>query len=145
MTGDDRLLQELGAAVRDAGRVPESFLATGRAAFAWRNVDAELAALVQDPVPGLVVTREEPAPLLSFTFATRDLTIEVEVSDEALMGQIVPPRPGRMELRSADGTTRTEPVDEVGWFAFRPLPSGMFRLYLHAADGSQVLTEWVTL
>jgi len=148
MTDDDRLLRELGTAVRDAGQVPESFLAAGRAAFAWRNVDlelAELTELTELTAPAPVAVRAEPAPLLSFTFAARDLTIEVEASGEALMGQVVPARPGRIELRPAHGPTRDEPVDEVGWFAFRPPPSGMFRLYLHTTDGRQILTEWVTL
>ncbi|GAA2628732.1 hypothetical protein GCM10010399_70520 [Dactylosporangium fulvum] len=143
MNDDEQLLRELGAAVRDAARVPDSFLAAGRAAFAWRNVDAELASLTLDAEPA--ATRAEPAPLRAFTFAAREIAIEVEVAEDALLGQIVPPRPGRIELRTGDGTTRATEVDEVGWFTFRPLPTGMFRLYFQTPDGSQVLTEWVSL
>jgi hypothetical protein len=145
MSDDEQLLQELGSAVRDAARVPESFLAAGRAAFAWRNVDAELAALTHDSTAAPAGTRQESAPLRAFTFAARELSIEVEVADNALLGQIVPPRPGRIELRAGDGTIRTADVDEVGWFTLRPLPTGMFRLYLQTAEGAQILTEWMTL
>ncbi|GGM70673.1 hypothetical protein ACFFX1_28780 [Dactylosporangium sucinum] len=141
---DDSLLEELGAAIRDAGRVPESFRAAGRAAFAWRNVDAELASLSVEPAAA-AGTRAEPAALRAFTFAARELSIEVEVTADALVGQVVPPRPGRIELRTGAGFEQATDVDEVGWFAFRPLPTGMFRLYLHTPDGSQILTEWVTL
>lgn len=139
---DDRLLEDLAAAVREEQQVPASFLAAGRAAFDWRNVDAELAALAEDALAG---TRQEPAELRSFTFVARELSIEVEVADDALLGQIVPPRPGRIELRGRDGSTRTAEVDEVGWFALRPLPTGMFRLYFEDPAGAQVLTEWMTL
>ncbi|WP_238010913.1 hypothetical protein KZZ52_03675 [Dactylosporangium sp. AC04546] len=140
---DDSLLEELGAAVRDAAQVPESFRAAGRAAFAWRNVDAELASLTEDLAA--TGTRAEPAALRAFTFAAREVSIEVEVTADALVGQVVPPRPGRIELRTGTGAVATADVDEVGWFAFRPLPTGMFRLYLQTPDGSQILTEWVTL
>ncbi|MEU6408355.1 hypothetical protein [Microbispora sp. NPDC046933] len=48
---DDRLLEELGHAVREA-RVPESFVRAGKAAFAWRTADAELAEVQLDsPLP----------------------------------------------------------------------------------------------
>jgi hypothetical protein len=145
MIDDDDLLRELGAAVQEGAAVPESFLAVGRAAFAWRNVDAELATLVAGEAPALRAAEPQPAPLRSFTFAARELSIEVEVADGALLGQVVPPAPGRIELRVRAGTLAEAAVDELGWFAFRPLPEGMFRLYLHTANGSQVLTEWVTL
>jgi hypothetical protein len=144
MTDDERLLQELGAAVRQEALVPESFLAAGRAAFAWRNVDAELATLAEQATPA-TTRAAEPAPLSAFTFAASALSIEVEVADDALLGQVVPPVAGRVELRSAGGTVSAATVDELGWFAFRPPPTGLFRLYLQTADGSQVLTEWVTL
>jgi hypothetical protein len=145
MIDDDDLLRELGAAVRAGAAVPESFLAAGRAAFAWHDVDAELATLVAGATPALRAPQERPAPLRSFTFAARELSIEVEVAGDALLGQVVPPAAGRIELRSPAGPLAEAAVDELGWFSFRPLPTGMFRLRLYPANGSQVLTEWVTL
>ncbi|GAA4246936.1 hypothetical protein [Dactylosporangium darangshiense] len=144
---DDRLLGDLGAAVREAAAVPESFLAAGRAAFAWRTVDEELATFAAAETATVRAAGDEPgaARLRSFTFAARRLTIEVEVGEDALVGQVVPPGPGRIELRSRHGSRIEAEVDDLGWFALRPLPRGMFRLYLHPANGSPVVTEWVTL
>jgi hypothetical protein len=137
---DDRLLADLGAAVREAAAVPESFLAAGRAAFAWRTVDAELATLgapeAAAPVRG---------PARAFTFTAGGVTIEVEATDDALVGQVAPPGPGTVELRPARGAPIAAAVDDLGWFALRPLPAGMFRLYLAPANGSPVVTEWLTL
>jgi hypothetical protein len=144
--GDDRLLADLGAAVREAAQVPESFLAAGRAAFAWRTIDAEIATLTAGETATVRgPDGPDPARLRAFTFAARAVTIELEVGEDALVGQVVPPAPGRIELRSPAGPPIEAAVDELGWFALRPMPAGMFRLYLHPANGSPVVTEWVTL
>lgn len=147
MTEDEQLLAELDEALRSAQRVPAGFVAAGKSAFAWRNVDAELAALTDDSATGaaLAGTRAEQAALRALTFAASDISIEVEVTADALLGQIVPPQPGQVELRNRDGSGHTVPIDEVGWFAIRPVPTAMFRLHLRTADGSTVITEWVTL
>jgi hypothetical protein len=142
---DDPLLAELGAAVRAAALVPESFLAAGRAAFAWRTVDAELATLAEAVPEPAVRAEPDPARLLAFTFAARGLSIEVEVTGDALVGQVVPPAAGRIELHTPHGAPVGAEVDALGWFALRPLPTGLFRLYLHPANGSPVVTEWVSL
>ena len=145
MTDDpDPLLLELGAAVRDGQAVPASFLAAGRAAFAWRTVDAELATLAAEGETA-VVRSAEPAQLRSFTLAARELSIEVEVTGDALVGQVVPPAPGRVVLQTARQEPVEAEVDELGWFTLQPLPSGMFRLHLTPSNGSAVVTEWLTL
>lgn len=140
---DERLLADLGAALRAEREVPERFLEIGREAFAWYDVDAELAALTFDSATAPAGTRAETATLRALTFAARRLTIELEVTAGALVGQVVPPQPGELEVQPREGETRTVPVDEVGWFAIRPRPAGLFRLHLHTAE-SDVLTEWMS-
>lgn len=146
-TDDEQLYTELGEAMRSAAAVPDRFVAAGKAAFAWRTVDAELAELSYDSVVdgALAGTRAEPAALRSLTFVASGVTIEVELTEDALLGQVVPPQPGSVQLRQKDGSATTAPVDDVGWFVLRPLPVGLFRLLVHTADGRSVLTEWATL
>lgn len=145
---DEQLYTELGQAVRAAQAVPGRFVEAGKAAFAWRTVDAELAELSYDSATAadgpLVGTRAEPAALRSLTFVASGVTIEVELTDDALLGQVVPAQSGSVELRGKDGTVSTVPVDDVGWFVVRPLPTGLFRLLVRTADGRSVLTEWAT-
>jgi hypothetical protein len=147
--GDDALLAELGAAVRAGEQVPASFLAAGRAAFAWRTVDAELATLAMDSatagVDALPGTRADRASLRALTFVAAGLTLELELTEDALFGQVVPPQPARVELQERNGATRCVEVDDVGWFDFRPAPSGMFRLRVQtAASVTSIVTEWIT-
>ncbi|MEV4534134.1 hypothetical protein AB0J82_09905 [Asanoa sp. NPDC049518] len=140
---DAEIVAALAEARRAAAEVPERIREIGRSAYAWRTVDAELAALSAD-TDAAVGTRAEPAAVRALTFAARDLTIEVEVTDDALHGQVVPPRPGEIELRDRTGVVAVARVDELGWFVLGPVPRGMFRLHLRAGD-AVVVTEWITI
>ena len=147
---DDQLLAALGEALRSGTSVPAEFIAMGTAAFAWHGIDAELAALTHDPAlegaeAELSGVRCEPASLRHLRFASGELTLEIEVSDDALLGQLVPPGPGRVEARTADGTTATAVIDPGGGFTIRPVPPGSFRLHCHPANGAGVLTNWLML
>ena len=46
---DDRLLAALGQALKAREAVPSWFIETGKNAFAWHNIDAELAQLTGAP------------------------------------------------------------------------------------------------
>jgi hypothetical protein len=143
---NDELFAELREAMLTAAEVPERFLAAGRAAFAWRTADAELAALTQDTAidQALSGTRAEPSAHRALTFTAGDQSIEVELSQDALQGQVVPPQPGEVELRTPDGAARTAAVDNQGWFTIGPVPTTMFRLHLRPANGDTLITEWIT-
>ena len=147
---DDQLLGALAEALRSERNVPAEFIAMGKAAFAWHGIDAELATLSYDSVLEgaeleLAGVRSEPASLRYLTFTSRELTLEIEVTDDAILGQLVPPGPGRMEVRTADGTVVTAVIDQGGGFTIRPVPRGSFRLYCHAASRTSVLTNWLML
>jgi hypothetical protein len=140
---DDELFTELKAAVRAAEDVPPGFVAAGKAAFGWRNVDAELAVLSQSAE--LAGTRADRAELRSLTFVASGLTIELEVTADALVGQVVPAQSGEIEAEGPKGRSGTVAVDEIGWFTIRPVPDGLVRLHLRTVGGVVVRTEWITL
>jgi len=144
---DEQLLADLGAAIRARRAVPDRLVEIGKAAFAWRTVEAELAGLIYDSAASRAAptgARAEPATSRrALTFVTAELTIELEVGPDSLSGQLVPPQPGTVDLRDRDGVTAgTARADEVGWFVFRPRPSGLCRLQVRTADGHEVRTEW---
>jgi hypothetical protein len=149
---DDQLLRELNEALRAARAVPRDFIDAGKAAFAWHNIDAELAALTYDSagqggaIGHTVQTRAEPAALRNLTFAAPELTIELEVTDDAIRGQLVPPQRGEIEVEilSSNAVGTTAVADDVGYFVIRPVPTRSFRLCCHTA-GCSVLTTWIAL
>jgi hypothetical protein len=147
---DDQLLAALGEALRSERSVPEEFVAMGKAAFAWRGIDAELASLSYDSAfegteAEFAGARSEPASLRYLTFTSERFSLEIEVTDEALLGQLVPSGPGQVEVCAVDGTVATALIDQAGGFTIRPVPRGSFRLCCQATSGANILTNWVML
>jgi hypothetical protein len=68
---DDRLLAALGQALKAREAVPSWFIETGKNAFAWHNIDAELAQLTYDSQQdqrAVAVLRSETASIRALTF-----------------------------------------------------------------------------
>ena len=153
MTGwwndDDELLELLRDALAEQREVPARFVEAGKATFAWRSIDAELAALaydsVTDPSALAGATRADHAAIRELTFAFRDATVHVQIGRGGLHGQVVPPRPGEVEVHVQGRPPRTAPVDEQGWFSFAPVPHAPFRLVWRIMGGGTAMTDWLTL
>jgi hypothetical protein len=90
------------------------------------------------------VVRSEAASIRALTFTSAQLSIELEVGEGSLLGQIIPPRAGTVETHTRAGVT-TSPVDEIGSFAVEPIPASPFRLRFRTTDDLDVLTGWITL
>ncbi|MFD0687949.1 hypothetical protein [Actinomadura fibrosa] len=146
---DDLLLAALREAEEEARAVPAEFVRAGKAIFTWRSVDAELAALTYDSAADEDLASSlrgaETAPLRALIFATPELTVELQVEAEALVGQLYPPRGGVAETLLATGEEITAPIDEDGNFVFRPVPAGDFRVCCRPHSGPVVMTGWVRL
>lgn len=146
---DDELLVLLAEAQQAAQRVPRDFIEAGKAAYSWRNIDAELAELACGPAleeashAGHV--RAEEAHLRTLTFTSTALTIAIEVTGEALLGQLVPLQAGEVEVITQAGRTQRERVDDTGCFTIRPIPNGSFRIHCRTASGAFISTKWLNL
>jgi hypothetical protein len=140
---DDDLLDELRAALHRAGTPTAAMAAAGPAAFSWRTVDAELAALTHDSLV------DEPVGVRGASSGPRDLvfeagerSVELERDQDCLVGQLVPAAPGQVALLRPDGELDRTDVDEWGRFRFERPVSGLARLRCTTAWGDLV-TEWV--
>jgi hypothetical protein len=145
---DDRLLAALREAMAARQAVPAKFIETGKSAYAWHNVDAELAQLTYDSrrdEGALARIRAETASVRALTFSSARFMIELEVTTAGLLGQIMPPGAGTIEAESQAGGTTVAAIDEAGGFSLDPLPASPFRLRCRTADGSDVVTGWITL
>ena len=145
---DEELLAALRQALAERQAVPPGFVEAAKNAFAWHNIDAELAELTYDssrdtePAPS---TRAETASIRALTFTSAHLTIELEVTHDSLLGQIVPAQPGTIKVQLRDGAESTVPADRIGRFTIRPMPAGTFRLHCRTAADADALTNWITL
>jgi hypothetical protein len=144
---DEQLLGALREAMQARQAVPAWFITMGKNAYAWHNVDAELAQLTYDShadTEQLAFVRSETASIRALTFTSAQLSLELEVGEDSLLGQVVPAQAGTLEMYAAAGPT-SSPVDESGYFSVEPIPAGPFRLRFHTADGADVVTGWITL
>lgn len=145
---DEELLAALRQALAARRAVPPEFVAAAKNAFAWHNIDAELAQLTYDSVHGPEVaahTRAESASIRALTFTSARLVIELEVTEDTLLGQVVPAQAATIEVQANAEAERQFDTDEIGCFTIQPIPRGSFRLRCRAAGGIDVLTSLITL
>ena len=146
---DDAMVEDLARIAALVDPPPAGVAAAARAAFAWRTADVELAELVYDSWlddQALTGVRSTSGPH-RFTFAADGLTLEVEVVEGAggarrLVGQLVPPGPGAVEVRSPGGSVEV-PVDRLGRFSVAAPDAAHLSLRCRS-EGSKVIdTAWV--
>jgi pyridoxine 5'-phosphate synthase PdxJ len=144
---DDELLEALRRAVAARQDVPPDFVTAAQGAFAWHNIDAELARLTYDSraADHALATRTEAASIRALTFTSGRLTIELEVAQDSLVGQIVPAQPAVITLVPRTGSETTVEADKIGCFSVEPIPLGQFRLRCRTPAGVETMTGWITL
>ena len=153
----DALLLKLGRLLDRLDPVPPELLDQARQIFCWRSVDAELADLSFDSLldrdPALAVRSGDDSVLeprmvgFGAVVDGEDLAIEVEVSTTdgqcTMIGQLEPAGARTIIVQARDGEILEVPVDEVGRFVVRSVPSGPVRLRIEHA-GRLVQTTWVS-
>jgi hypothetical protein len=141
---DETLLEELGEALRAAGRTPPSFDEASRAAFARRATGADLARLSHDSLLDDVIhLRDSDAPRI-VTFEAEELSVEIEIEDDRLVGQLIPPTPGEVALVTMEGDAGLTTADDAGCFLLPAPAPGPVRFRCRVQQ-REVVTDWVRL
>jgi hypothetical protein len=144
---DDELLRELAVALREEP-VDDNIVRAARGAFAWRTVDADLILLELDSgataAAGAPVRAGGSAAPRTLAFHGEQLSVEIEIDEGGIVGQLTPPQPGRVTLLTTAGPGGSTQADEVGCFAFPPPASGPIRLDCRV-DDDHFVTQWVTI
>jgi hypothetical protein len=141
---DDQLLAELGVALDATDPVPERFVEAAKQTFTWRTIDAELAELVFDSAESELAGVRGGDATRQVTFRAPAFEIEVAIISDGsrrLVGQLVPPVEGAVELRFGD-TSHSTQSDALGRFSFEDVPLGPISLEVALPDGATVQTEW---
>jgi hypothetical protein len=144
---DDDLMAELGQALAEAQDVPAEVAEAARASYTWRTVDEELEQLTlayDSAMVDAAHVRAAGSAARMLVFESEDVTIEVEVNDDVLMGQVVPVGPGRVVLEDPKGILEETEADDGGFFLFRRPNTNPLRFTWVAGD-TRVVTQWVPL
>ena len=142
---DEFLLGDLDAALTEAASVPPEFLEAGRAAFAWRTIDAELLLLTSyDSILDTELAGRARAVLTArqLVFDADGFSLQVEVTEAGIAGQLMPPDRAVVALLSPGGPDEETTADEFGSFLLGPPPPGPMRLRC-TIDGTTVQTDWI--
>lgn len=149
MANDEELLERLGRVLSRTGGPPVEQVEATKGLFTWRTVDAELAALTYDSLVAEdtgVRAVEQPRIL---TFEAEGMTVEMEIDElpgaRRLIGQLTPPGPARLELRSRNGDRITGAADDFGRFVLALGPV-LRQASLRCVRGDlSVETAWILL
>jgi hypothetical protein len=150
MTGqefDDRLLAAIGRLFDEVDPVPKGVITAALGSYAWRAVDAELAALIEDSALMSAAVRGVGETRL-LTFEATAVTVVVEVTEldrtRRLLGQVVPPGVCRLEIRHGTGITSVE-TDTLGRFSVDDVSPGPVSILCASEGREPVVTSWVSI
>jgi hypothetical protein len=143
------LLELIRRGTSDSDPVPPDVTEFAAAAFSWRNIDAELAAMAfdsadEDLPAGVRSSGAERS--LSFESPTISIDIEYRAATRRVIGQVSPPQVATVELHHREGTVTTE-TDDLGRFSFDGLEPGPVSVVIRTqGDTPEVVkTEWTVL
>jgi hypothetical protein len=140
---DDLLRERLSEALREIDEVPPGFVESATETFAWRDIDAELAALVYDSeLEG--AARADVASLRALTFATSRVTVEITFMPEVMIGQIAPQCTARIQLHYTGGRVTHVVADALGVFTVDPPPQDPFVLSCQFGQDINIVTPLIT-
>ncbi|MEU9347790.1 hypothetical protein AB0D74_42005 [Streptomyces sp. NPDC048278] len=138
----DLLEEELRGAAAVLDPLPAELLQLAMDAYLLHDLDARVAELTFDSLVDAIPVRGAEDPPRMLTFQAGALTVDVEVTGDGLLGQLLPPQSARIEVLGGPGAARPLTVDSMGRFAADAPPSGPFALRLRTGE-DVIVTEWL--
>jgi len=146
---DDVLMERLAEAVGRERTVPEHVMQAAKDTFDWRGVDEELELLTLSFDSSLTEAVGVRGPATDsprmLVFDGEELTIEIEVGQDVLMGQVVPARSELVILQCADGRVDEATADDAGFFLLRRPVQGPIRLKWPNGEAAGAVTGWISI
>lgn len=144
---DQRLFDDLAEAVRATAPLADAIAEYGKGAYAWRTVDRDLlrASLSFDSsLERAPERRAGPGDPRVLTFTAAPLSLELEVTPDQVVGQVVPPSAAEIRVETTDGVTFDVAADDIGFFVLPNVPHGTIRLHCDTPV-ARLVTDWICL
>ena len=140
---DDELMIVLRSVLAPGEAVTRRSIESAESAFQWLRTEDDLAELVFDSVDAEPLAGVRGVLQRQLTYRFDDLQIDCEVSHDALLGQVIPAVPARVELWSADGVRQALDLDHEGRFMAEPTPVGPITIRCSREGHHDVVTPWL--
>ncbi|MCX4885420.1 MULTISPECIES: hypothetical protein [unclassified Streptomyces] len=141
--GFDLLEEELRRAAAILDPVPPQLRRLAVEAFALHDLDSRIADLTFDSVVDAIPVRGATDVPRMLTFHAGGVTVDVELTAQGLMGQVLPPQTAAIEVLSGPQAGSPLETDTMGRFTYDQPPAGPFALRLRTGEGVLV-TDWLT-
>ena len=145
---DEQLMAELSAAIAEQQLVPPGAFEDAAGAFQLRGLDQELALLtiLYDSLldQQSLVRGAAHASIRTMTFSRGELSLEVEVTEDAIIGQVLPQQSANVTLATRQATVASTDSDEWGNFLLQRPTGGAVRL-IWQTGSEKLVTDWFTL
>lgn len=141
---DDDILADVGAALRSVGDSADPVRAAGLRAFAVRGMagTAPVAPISYDSLMDSAQLRDATARR-TLEFESAGLSVEIAVSHDGLVGQLIPASAGRVAMITLETEVCTD-TDGLGCFTLPLPPPGPVRFRCQAGP-AEMVTDWVRL
>ncbi|WP_371273004.1 hypothetical protein [Streptomyces sp. MUSC 14] len=136
------LEEELRQAAAVLDPVPDALRQLALDAYALHDLDAKIAELTFDSLVDALPVRGVTDPPRMLTFRSGEVTVDVEVTEGGLIGQVMPAGSARIEVLGGPQTARPVMVDTLGRFTSDTPPAGPFALRLRTG-ADVIVTEWL--
>jgi hypothetical protein len=146
-TQDEELLAMLRKGLAEGDPVPSDVAAFAKAAFTWRDIDAELAELDFDSADEDLpagVRSSTTVRMMSFQAGQWMIDIEYDEAAGRLIGSTTPPARYSVDLHTSGAKFTTE-SDDLGRFTADGIAPGPLGMVLRFTRGHTVKTQWVVL
>ena len=145
---DEQLMAELSAAVAEQRLVPPGAFDDATGAFQLRGLDQELALLtiLYDSLldQQSLVRGAAHATIRTMTFTRGQFSLEIEVTDDTIIGQVLPQQSANVTLATRQATVASTDSDEWGSFLL-PRPAGGAVRLIWQTGSEKLATDWFTL
>ncbi|MDH6454701.1 hypothetical protein RKD27_001263 [Streptomyces sp. SAI-126] len=140
----DMLEEELRQATAILDPVPPGLRQIAVEAFALHDLDSRIAELSFDSVVDAIPVRGATGAPRMLTFHAGEVTVDVELTPQGLMGQVLPPQSARVEVLSGPQAGSPLTTDDMGRFSYEASPAGPFALRLRTGE-AVIVTDWLTV
>lgn len=146
---DDKLFELVRSVIGEEEPLPPGAVEFASGAWAWRDVDVELAELLHDSYDAATVAVRDTAAVRIVMFRSGEVTLEAEQGPDGLFGAVTPA--GRYRVDVHDGAkARSHPAvasvttDDGGLFRIGGGLAGTLRFVVVEGEDQVVLvTPWV--